>query len=1249
MKQMLYRERNRRIVAAVLAVALAAVVIDQSWAHTRITGATVGEFLLTGLALGSIYGVAAQGLVLTYATSGVFNFAQGAIGMVMAYVYWDLKTAVGLNTVLAVVLTVGVLAPVAGVLIERVLIRGLVNASIVAQLVVTIGLTLALMGLASSIWNPTQSRVINPFFNDSGFHVGGIFLPWYRVVTIVTGLAVGLGLRFLLRRTRLGITMRAVVDNRDLTVLNGGRPARASMTAWALGSSMAALAGIFLAEELSALDTQTLTLFIVDAFAAAIIARLSSLPMAYVGGLVIGLALSFQQNFLAWTGRWTTASSAIPAIILFIAVLFIPHGRIEGRPKPRSTKERVPRMGPALIGFAILFVGALICAATLSRPDVRQVTLAMLTALVMLSLVPLTGWANQISLAQITLVGCGAFALVQWDHSGSIVGLLYAAAFAVPIALLMAGTVLRLSGIYLALATMAFARMAEFLFFDQPEVYGHDQTAPALSVFGWQVSLPFRSFGITFGQDAGYLIFTTLVFCLVGIVVVWTRRHSFGRQLIAMRDSPSACATLGMNLTSTKLAVFAYSAAIAGLAGGMFAIYYGTVGTPDFTLTVGLPYLLLLVVGGVSAVGGAAFGGLSLISLSWLQSAFPTSAVLTWLQNIGPGLAGIGIGQNPNGAWEVNVEAVERRWDRLRGRRRTPETPATARGTLPLPPPRQAGDVPALELRDVSVRFGGLQAVKQVGIQLHDGMITGLIGPNGAGKTTLFNVATGLQEPSQGRIFVDGRDVTGAPPYQLARLRIARTFQRLETFGSLSVRDNMIVAAEVHRSWSHDRSQRPEAIADAIIGQLGLDAVASVRADSLPTGTSRLVEVGRALAAQPRVLLLDEPSSGLSTAETEAFAALLRKLSGSGIAILLVEHDMGFIMSLCHHIVVLDAGQIIAAGSPREVQSDPKVIAAYLGGDKSSEPAGAPRASARERRPAPGMLSPDAPGAVSAAEVSAADGRAAEVPAADGRAVGVPAAGALEGEAPALRLDRVSAGYGGVDVLFEVDLTVGRGEVCALLGPNGAGKSTTLKVASGQLRPSSGTASLGDQAIAKVPTDRLVRGGLSIVPEGRGVFPNLTVAENLRMASYAGATYAEIQEASYERFPKLAPFRGRLAGTLSGGEQQMLAIARALAVRPRVLFIDELSMGLAPKIVEELYGVIAQIAQEGLSILVIEQFAYEVLQIADSAAVLINGRITHKGAPAVIADIISSAYLGGSDADLLTEASVDRQITERLG
>jgi branched-chain amino acid transport system ATP-binding protein len=229
---------------------------------------------------------------------------------------------------------------------------------------------------------------------------------------------------------------------------------------------------------------------------------------------------------------------------------------------------------------------------------------------------------------------------------------------------------------------------------------------------------------------------------------------------------------------------------------------------------------------------------------------------------------------------------------------------------------------------------------------------------------------------------------------------------------------------------------------------------------------------------------------------------------------------------------------------------------------------------------------------------------------------------------PVLELRGIRAGYGIIDVLHGVDLVLQPGEVLALLGPNGAGKSTTLGVASGQITPTGGQLLIGGREVNGARPDALARAGVCLVPEGRGIFPNLTVAENIRMMTFSGTSYSEVTEKAYALFPRLDERRKQLAGTLSGGEQQMLAMARAMATNPALLMLDELSMGLAPIIVEELYGRVAELAREGLSILIVEQFAQTVLGVADRAAIMLHGRITRRGEPAEIADELHAAYLG---------------------
>jgi branched-chain amino acid transport system permease protein len=697
-------KKSNLILVFVVAVFLG-IVIAESLNQAALTGATLLAAVVTALVTGSIYAIAASGLVVTYQTSGIFNFAQGAIGMFAAFLYWELRVDQHWPAPIALIAVILVAAPLFGAGIERVLMRRVVDSPLVVQLIVTIGLMFLLMGLAATIWNENTIAPLPPFFASSpGVTLGSVVVTWAQIITIAVAIVIAVFLRVLLHRSRTGMAMRAVVDNRALAGLTGARPGRLSALAWAIGSSMAAIAGILLAPT-AGLRVDILTLFIIDAFAAAIIGRLRSLPWTFAGGLIIGVATSFATAFLNLNGRWATSSIAIPAIILFIALLALPQARIElGRLAPKYRVPRVGKLWETGVGMVALLVVIVLIVefAGLQETDTRRITLAMVTALIMLSYVPLTGWAGQISLAQITFVGVGAFAMSQvagqagqWFHPGSPLGLVAAAGLAVPFGVLMALPALRLQGLYLALASLAFGVMAIPLFFNQPEVFGAtDAHIATLSIFG-----------INFNDASTFLIAMTVIFALMALFLVWVRRGRFGRRLIALRDSPAASATVGVNLVGTKLAVFALSAAIAGFAGGLLGMFRGTAGAMDFQITdvLAIGALLLLVVWGVSTTSGALFGGIASVLLVILQAdvtwiIFGVSVFVT-ITRIGPGLASFSVVQSPEGVgvdagarlarflpWRQDARDDYQAERRLKRETRAARTQARRGGSPPSPP-----------------------------------------------------------------------------------------------------------------------------------------------------------------------------------------------------------------------------------------------------------------------------------------------------------------------------------------------------------------------------------------------------------------------------------------------------------------------------------------------------------------------------------------------------------------------------------
>jgi ABC-type branched-subunit amino acid transport system ATPase component len=477
--------------------------------------------------------------------------------------------------------------------------------------------------------------------------------------------------------------------------------------------------------------------------------------------------------------------------------------------------------------------------------------------------------------------------------------------------------------------------------------------------------------------------------------------------------------------------------------------------------------------------------------------------------------------------------------------------------------------------------YGGVRAVDGVDVELRPGEVLGMIGPNGAGKSTLIGLLSGAIA-GEGTVELFGEDVTGAGAQQRARRGIGRTHQVPRPFGQMTVLENLLVA-HLHGAKGTGRAARAEC--ERILDRCGLAEFADVRASDLGLLRLKRLELARALAVKPRILLLDEIGAGLVESELRELIALIRELRQEVAAILIVEHVIDVIRECCDRLIVIDGGKLLVSGDPDEVLRDPQVAAVYLGTSGGQDVA--PPASRGARSPA----------------------------------------------RPLLEVKGVAARYGAFRALHDVSFSVAEGEVLALLGANGAGKTTTARAVSGMLPVSAGEIWFGGQRINGRRPHDIVRLGVAHCMEGRKIFGDLTVEENLLLGARAAGSSRERArrlDAVYEVFGALRERRGNSGFGLSGGQQQMLAIGRALMAEPRLIIFDEISLGLAPITVDRLYQTLTDINGRGVAMIVIEQNVERGLALADHVAVLEKGRVALTGQPADMRadDRLLSLYVG---------------------
>ncbi|MCY7369749.1 MAG: branched-chain amino acid ABC transporter ATP-binding protein/permease [Polaromonas sp.] len=803
--------------------------------------------------------------------------------------------------------------------------------------------------------------------------------------------------------------------------------------------------------------------------------------------------------------------------------------------------------------FALQAVGLTLTSAT----DV------VIFAIAAMGLNLLVGYTGLTSFGHGAWFGLGAYAagLSQkyWLAGQIVLPMLFTLLFIAALAAVVGFLILRRRGVYFSLLTLALSALTFAIAFRWTAFTGGESglggvVRPAIGPLNLE-------------HPAVYLAFVSVIGFAVLYVLLRVTRSPFGHVIVAIRENEQRATFQGYDTQKYKLAVFVLSAAVTGLAGALLVFHHRIASAEPTSVAFSGELLAIVVIGGMRSFLGPALGALFYILARELLSIY-TENWLFWF-----GLAFVGfIIFSPTGLIGIWAQ-LQRRWrpviedSAAMSKRRVYEGLA-----LPafLRPTALTGAI--LEVQSVDKHFGGIQAVKNASLRLRAGEIHALIGPNGAGKTTMFNLISGMFRPDAGSVRLSGREIQHLPSHRICRQGLARSFQITNLFRGLSIYENLRLSLQAQHTGSfnawRDVDHYPQVHAETaeLMKFLGLEGMEAIAGGELSYGGQRLVDLGIALGSKPRVLLLDEPLAGLAAAERERVSHLVKTIA-SNIPVLIVEHDIDRVLAFSQRVTVMNEGSVLMAGAPEEARADRRVQQVYTGSGK-----------------------PPVSGRVA--------GTATERP-------------------QLLRFAGVNAFYGKSHILNDATLDVREGEIIALLGRNGAGKSTLLKVLTGLLEPASGQIEFAGRNIAGLAAPDIARLGIGYVPQGRGLFAGMTVAENLALGRLArptdgssGVVWSE--QKILQVFPRLKDRMQTPADFLSGGEQQMVAVARALSGNVRLLLLDEPFEGLAPAVVQELFTLFDQLRTQ-VSILIVEHNLDLVLALADRVFALERGAVFHQG------------------------------------